>query len=318
MDFCSPSANNRKFCYSKQSIIKIIKIWNFLNPFDKIIIDNNDTLNSIIEKINLKFKKNLKLDNTYWAWIDILKSQSRNKNKPTLINELIEIEKKDLRPSQPKEWVNNPVEWLSNYDIIKVMKQYEEIPENKFKFLGVFSIDFGLKKNNVCLFSSFCNINIKSLLSSGKIKYLGFITNLSRSNEPGTHWTSSFFIFDPSLPSFGGYYYDSTTGKMPKDLEPVFLDIKKQTELLFKKPFPILMNNIRHQRSNTECGIFSIAFQILWLNYLKKNSKTASFDKIIKTSEYTDDKMKKLRFKYFRPNIQYLKKTLNNINNGSK
>ena len=183
------------------------------------------------------------------------------------------------------------------------MKQYEAIAANKYKFLGVFSIDFGLKKDGVCQFSSFCNINIKKILESGNVKYLGFIVNLAKSTEPGTHWCSCFFILDPSLPSFGGYYYDSTTGNIPNDLKPVYEDIKKQAETLFNKPFPISINNIRHQYSNTECGVFSIAFQLLWLNHLKKNKNTI-FETIIKESQYTDAKMKKLRYRYFRPNIK--------------
>jgi len=305
MEFCSPSANKRKYCYSKESLAKIIKIWNILciNPNDKIKIEPGDSINDVISKLNQKFKKYTHKDNIHWAWIDLLKKEAKIRNKQSLINDLITIEKKELRPAQPQEWVKNPVEWLSNFDIIKVMKQYEEIPENQYKFLGVFSIDFGLKKNGVCQFSNFCNINVKSLLESGKIKYFGFITNLSRSNQPGTHWTSSFFILDPSLPSFGGYYYDSTTGIIPKDLQPVFLDIKAQAEKLFNKRFPVKINNVKHQKSNTECGVFSIAFQILWINFLKKD-KNIKFERIVKQSEYTDAKMKKLRFQYFRPNIK--------------
>lgn len=300
MEFCSPSATKRKYCYTKESLAKIIKIWNLLNVNDKIIITTKDTINDAINKINEKFKKILNKDNIYWAWIDILKQQAKIKSKTEVINELIEIEKKELRPAQPREWINNPVEWLSNYDIIKVMKQYEAIPENKYKFLGVFSIDFGVKKRVV---------DIRNLLKS-EVRYLGFITNLSRSHEPGTHWTSSFFILDPSLPSFGGYYYDSTTGKIPKDLQIVFMDIKNQVERIYKKPFPIAINNIRHQRSNTECGVFSMAFQVLWLNLLRINKNTASFYQVIKQSQYTDAKMKKLRFGYFRPNINYLKRSV--------
>jgi len=308
MEFCSPSANKRKFCYSRESLDKLINIWNFLCPHkeDKISIGSNDSNDDVINKLNLKFKKYTKKDNIYWAWIDLLKKEARIQKKTAVLNDLNEIENKDLRPSQPVEWVKNPVEWLSNFDIIKVMKQYEIIPENKFKFLGVFSIDFGLKKDGVCQFSSFCDINIKKILESGKVKYLGFIVNLSKSTEPGTHWCSCFFILDPSLPAFGGYYYDSTTGNIPTDLKPVYMDIKKQAESLFKKPFPITVNYIRHQFSNTECGIFSIAFQLLWLNHLKKD-KTTLFDKIIKESQYTDAKMKTLRNRYFRPNIKSLK-----------
>lgn len=308
MDFCSPSANNRKFCYSNKSLSTIIKIWNVLHPFDKILISKSDTSNDLIQKLNQHFKKYTNKDNIYWAWTDLLKKKAHSIHNTSVIKELLKIEKNELRPSQPSEWVKNPVEWLSNFDIIKVMNQYQKIPENKYKFLGVFSIDFGIKKDGVCQFSSFCNIDIKSLLKSGKVKYLGFITNLSKSNEPGTHWTSNFFILDPTLPAFGGYYYDSTTGNIPKDLLPVFLDIKNQAEQLFKRPFNIQVNKIRHQRSNTECGVFSMAFQILWLNYLKKNRNT-TFETIIHQKEYTDDKMKKLRFTYFRPNINHLKKT---------
>jgi len=299
MEFCSPSITKKKYCYSKESLRKIIKIWNLLNPSNKLIITVKDTVNDVIDKINDKFKMILHKDKVYWAWIDILKQQA--KSKPDIINDLIEIEKKELRPSQPREWINNPVEWLSNFDIIKVMRQYEAIPENKYKFLGVFSIDFGVKKSVV---------TIQNLIKSD-IKYLGFITNLSRSHEPGTHWTSSFFILDPSLPSYGAYYYDSTTGKIPKDLQIVFTDIKKQMEKIYKKPFPISINNIRHQRSNTECGVFSMAFQVLWLNLLRINKNVASFEQVIKQSQYTDEKMKKLRFGYFRPNINHLKTSMN-------
>ncbi len=292
MDFCSPSARNRKICYSIKSLSKIIKIWNLLNPLNKIIINKTDSFNDIITNLNKHFK------NSYWSWIDILKSKARTLNKSTIYKDLLDIERNDLRPSQPIEWVKNPVEWLSNFDIIKVMKQYEKIPENHFKFLGVFSIDFG----------ETTKIDVRKILKSGKIKYFGFITNLSRSTEPGTHWTSSFFILDPSLPSFGGYYYDSTTGTIPNDLKPVFISIKKQVETIFKKPFPIKINTIRHQKSNTECGVFSIAFQVLWLNYLKVN-KNVMLDTIVNLKEYTDEKMKKLRFTYFRPNIKDLKKS---------
>ena len=171
---------------------------------------------------------------------------------------------------------------------------YEKIPENKYKFHGVFSIDFGKKTK----------IDIRSILKSGKVNYLGFITNLSRESEPGTHWTSSFFILDPSLPSFGGYYYDSTTGNIPKDLQPVFTDIKQQVELLFKKSFPIQVNKTRHQRSNTECGVFSMVFQIRWINkhIVKKNN--TSFQEVIGNPYINDDQMLKIRDHLFRPNTK--------------
>ena len=106
--------------------------------------------------------------------------------------------------------------------------------------------------------------------------------------------------------SYGGYYYDSTTGKIPKDLQSVFNDIKKQVEHIFKKPFIIKINTNRHQFSNTECGVFSIAFQTRWISLLRKNGDV-DFDEIVKFEGYKDKIMKELRNKIFRPNLKTLK-----------
>jgi len=307
MNYCSPSlsSKNKKICFSKKSLLLIINAWNTFNINNKISFTPNDSINTLFSKINIEFEKKLNKKNTSWAWTDILKSYAKKNNNYKIINDMKSIEIKELRPSQPHDWVSNPVEWLSNFDIEKVLKQYENIPAFKYKFYGVFSIDFGIKNGNTCSFSSHCHIDINNILKNNK-KYFGFITNLSKHNEIGTHWTSSFFIFDPDIPSYGGYYYDSTTGNIPNDLINVFYDIKKQAETIFKKPFPIYINKNRHQNSNTECGVFSITFQTRWLLLLRKNKNSVSFDKVISHPDLTDDKMKSLRFKFFRPHINYL------------
>jgi len=276
-----------------------------------IIMNENDNENDLYKKIQDYMKNKYKLkSNDFWAWTSIIKQQATKNSNTHIYNQMRLIEDNDLRPSQPIEWIKNPTEWLSNFDIEKVLHQYEIIPEYTYKFLGVFPIDFATRnKNNQCVISSKCKIDINELVNTDKIKFLGFITNLSKANEPGTHWTSSFFILDPSLNSFGGYYYDSTSGKIPKYLIPVFKDIKKQAEELFKKEFNVYVNNIKHQYSNTECGIFSITFQTRWLIMLKKD-KTTTFTDVIKYKDYNDATMKKLRNKFFRPNFNYLKKSL--------
>jgi len=297
--FCSPTVSKTKkaFCYSKSSLLKIIKAWNVINPSKKIIINEDDNLTTIINKIDEKMELISHKKKAYWSWIDIIKNLAYKMNQFKIFDEMKSIEKNDLRPSQPKEWIKNPTEWLSNFDIEKVLHQYDRIPENNYKFLGVYSIDFGLTAKKL--------LDIKPILKNN-VKYIGFITNLSKSNEPGTHWTSSFFVLDPSLPSYGGYYYDSTAHDIPSDLRIVFKNIKIQCEKIFKKPFKIYTSKIIHQRSNTECGMFAIAFQTRWILKLKKNKNTTFID-IIKYSGYTDKVMKYLRYKFFRPNINYLK-----------
>lgn len=300
LEYCSPIAlaHNNMICYTKNSLLIIIKVWNILLPLDKIDFKITDEHLELFNKVDAKFKKYLRKDNTYWCWTEILKHIASKLNKSNVADILKHVENKDLRPAQPVEWVSNPTEWLSNFDIHKCLIQYSNTPIYKYKFIGVFSIDFGTSKNP---------INIKKILKENpNISYIGFITNLSRASEVGTHWTSSFFVLDPSLKSYGGYYYDSTTEKIPKDLQPVFDDIKRQAEELFEKPFMIKINNNRHQYSNTECGVFSIAFQTRWISLLKKN-KDVIFDDIIKFEGYKDKIMKILRNKIFRPNIKSLK-----------
>ena len=75
------------------------------------------------------------------------------------------------------------------------------------------------------------------------------------------------------------------------------------------KPFKINVSNIAHQKSNTECGIFSITFQTRWLLLLKrKGYNNVVFNDVISFKKMNDNVMKNLRFKFFRPNINSLLK----------
>jgi hypothetical protein len=311
MSFCSPTATNKSFCYSFDSLVKIALAWNHLKPADKIIFNpKSDSDQELYNKIKLrlcKFTKNN--DDNYWAWIDIIKLLNNNKNYK-ISKVMRDIEKKELRPSQPIEWIDNKTEWLSNFDIDNVLSQYQNKKELYYKFHGVFTIDFYSKKSNgVCKYYQECDINMKNIINSNK-KYFGFVTNLCKFNEPGTHWTSSFFILDPSLKSYGAYYYDSVKRPIPKLLKPVFIDIQEQMNKIYpNKKFNINISNIAHQKTNTECGIFSIAFQTRWLSLLHENPANASFDTVINFKKMNDSVMKLLRFRFFRPNSRTILKT---------
>jgi hypothetical protein len=304
MSYCSPGAINKKYCYSFQSLKLIALAYNFLKQNDKIKINNDNDADKLYLNIKEKFNKYMKInDNNHWAWLDIIRLINRNKNAK-ITSAMKSIEINELKPSQPIEWINNKTEWLSNFDIEKVMIQYEKDKTFNYKFHGVFTIDFGLKnKDGTCKYYDNCEINMKDIITSGK-KYFGFITNLCKNDEPGTHWTSSFFILDPEYDNYGAYYYDSVKRPIPRLLKPVFDDIQKQMNKIYpNKKFNINVNNIPHQKSNTECGVFSIAFQTRWLILLRQN-KTTGFKEIINFSKINDDVMKMLRNKFYRPNVR--------------
>ena len=74
------------------------------------------------------------------------------------------------------------------------------------------------------------------------------------------------------------------------------------------KQFNINVSNISHQNTNSECGIFSIAFQTRWLSLLNTNAQTASFKTVINFKKMNDNVMNLLRNKFFRPNSKTILK----------
>jgi len=299
--------NRNPQVYKKPAIMFFIDILNKTLPVkDRIVYKITDTIVKLHKLLNDKMSI-YKAKNKEWFWCNIIASLTNNKAEKQRIKR---IDITTLRPEVPKEWLKNKTEWLSNYDIVNVMSQYSNDKKYKYNFLGVFPIDFAVKINGRCLYSSVCNINIKDYIKKG-IKYIGFINNLDKHNESGSHWVSTFIIIDPDSSSYGCYYYDSTSKIIPNYIK-LFVDIiKKQLEEIYpKKVFKITSNDKRHQRKNTECGVFSMVYQIRWINFLLHdknfNKKKDAYKIIVSDDNIKDDNMVKKRSDLFRPNMQTL------------
>tara|TARA_B110000858_G_scaffold135495_1_gene154085 strand:- start:61 stop:975 length:915 start_codon:yes stop_codon:yes gene_type:complete len=296
--YCSPSAkDNGPTCLSKESLKTLIDIYNKSknNKKEQIKYYDNFKQLELFKKLDNKMKNLTKGSGKYWLWPDIIyKLSPDNKYNLKL------IKKKNFIPEMPKSWHKNKKEWLSNYDIDNVMLQYNNTKKYNYKYIGTFSIDFALKDNfGNCLHSDFCNINIKDTYINKNIKYIGFITNLDKHDEPGSHWTSTFIIIDPNSKSFGAYYYDSVSRKIPKMLNDFLLNIKSQCKIIYpNKNFVIKYNNKQHQYQNTECGMFSIIYQLRWLNLLLDN-KDVQFGKIINNKYLNDNNVNNMRMEIF-------------------
>ena len=306
-DYCSPSNTKTNICFSKESLLKLIEAWNNTNTNNKIIVKNKSSIKNLWEQLDNKLK-GICDKGADWCWTGAIENMTSN---PNIKKEVKEIANKELKPEKPKEWLSNPKTWLSNYDIEKVMNQYSLNKEYKYNFLGVFPIDFSVKnKFGKCLFSEICNINIAKFIKKG-IKYLGLITNLDKHDQPGSHWTSTFIIIDPNISSYGAYYYDSTARPIPSYVLNFLKQIKIQCDNLYpSNKFLYKYNKKQHQRKNTECGIFSIVFQIRWLKSLKLNPK-ATFNDIIDNNNINDETMYAIRDVLYRPNIKSVIKIRN-------
>jgi len=211
---------------------------------------------------------------------------------------------KRFRPDMPSTWKNNPREWLSNFDIQKVMKQYES---DTFKFLGVFPSDYDYKlAMNVCVAEELCNIDIQQLKKSG-VTGLGIVFNTDPHYASGSHWVAVYIgLCDDKKGGrednkFGFFYYDSNAAEASEYIQRLYASIKEQIEEKTQekgkgktqrvKKFEFKSNPNRHQFKNTECGMFS-------MNFIINMKKNKTFNKIV-NEKLTDDMVFKKREEFY-------------------
>ena len=248
---CHPRiSKKKKSCIDYKLLLKLKKKWNLRHPDKKIKTKRkNDLFNE------LKNAYSNICDNEI-CWIN--KGLNNNVNKENIKSKL-------FAPETPKKWDVNINEWLDSTDLTKVMKQYEEKHSN-FKFLGPAPIDFDTyKSSNKCVWPEICNININNFINNN-IDYIGFIFNTDKHYESGSHWFSLFL----NLKEKYLFFFDST-GK------PIPIEINK---LINKLNYQCLSNNIklknvntvgiRHQKGNTECGMYCLYFIISLLEKINK------------------------------------------------
>jgi hypothetical protein len=178
------------------------------------------------------------------------------------INENIkkELRKQYLRTRRPKSWDNDPDMWLDNYNILGVMKQYQE-SYKWFKFLGVFPIDFSAPDpyssngGNKCLYKETCELNLTNEYNNG-IRGIGMIFNLDPHFKGGSHWVGLYInltnIKKPFITYFDSYGY-----KTPPLIAKLMRSFKLQINTC-----QLGYNARKFQFGDSECGMFSMYFII--------------------------------------------------------
>ena len=245
---CHPNTKNKtisnKSCYDRDILMKIKNAYN-KNHINKIYSHEP-------KDVWKKLRKNIKHCNKEDCWLNELNDEK-------------EIQKVDdllFSPDRPNSWDENPNEWLSNYDIAKVLKQYE-ISHPSFRLLGPSAIDYDNKpyNNEKCVWQDLCRLSLQDLLNRNKTK-LGIVFNLDKHNEPGSHWVSMFVDLDDKII----FYYDSALNPVPKQVSKLKREIIKQGKKL-EEPieFTYLQNEYNHQQTNTECGMYCLFFIITML-----------------------------------------------------
>jgi hypothetical protein len=245
---CSPIVKGKSIvensCYTSDALMQIKDAYNKNHASDEHILETDPT------KIYNALRAKLTRCKTEDCWLEQI-------NDPKVRQQLDQIL---FAPDQPPEWKENPTEWLSNFDIEKVLQQYE-IAYPEFKLLGPSSIDYDTMVNGQCVWNDICRMKLKDLMARKKRK-LGIVFNLDKHDEPGSHWVSIFVDLDKHFI----FYFDSALNPTPPEIKRLKDTIMKQG-LALNPPiiFKYITNKKAHQRSNTECGMYTLYFIITLL-----------------------------------------------------
>jgi hypothetical protein len=256
---CHPGVKNKvkeDSCFTPEILMKIQAKYNENHPTNKIT--ENDP-----RKIWQELKNRLEC-NKEECWLNQIDDPNMRK----------QITKHIFAPKHPPEWNNNPDEWLSNYDIFEVIKQYE-VSHPEFKMIGPTTIDFDAKVpeyGGKCVLEDLCKFSLESFIRAKKTK-IGIVFNLDRYYESGSHWVSMFI----DLKNKFIFYFDSADNDIPREIWqsntsgmtilPLVNRIIQQGKELNKPIHFKFYNNqgVRHQNGNTECGMYSLFFIITML-----------------------------------------------------
>ena len=242
---CSPLVKgktvNRNSCYTEDILITIKNEYN-KDHVEKPIVarTKNDIWLALKERLT-----NCEKEDCWLKEID-----------DTLLGK--KIEKLIFAPKQPPEWKKNPDEWLSNYDILEVLKQYEKAYP-AFKMIGPTPIDFDTRPPDMdgkCVWEDLCDFSLEKLVGKNK-KQLGIVFNLDKHNEGGSHWVSLFVDLDDKYI----IYFDSVGDVIQPEISALVDRIIKQgLNMGIHFDYTHEPKPKRHQQGNTECGMYSLYF----------------------------------------------------------
>jgi hypothetical protein len=271
---CSPATTLKKrvkqdSCFTPDLLMKILQKYNEKHP-------ENPIKEKTPKKIWLELKNRLDC-NKEECWLSLIEDEKIREK----------IKKYIFAPKHPTEWVSNPNEWLSNYDILEVAKQYE-ISHPEFKMIGPTTIDFDTRLEEYdgkCVLEDLCKFSLDRFIRTKKTK-IGIVFNLDKHYQSGSHWVSMFI----DIPNRFILFFDSANNEIPPEIwkdektlkkgEPVPLVnriIQQGSQLDHPIHFKFYNNrNITHQRGNTECGMYSLYFIITMLTGKTKSNRILS------------------------------------------
>ncbi len=240
---CSPAVKGKtaleNTCFTVSALNTIKDEYNKDHPGNKITTTDPAT---VWQELNQRLTK----CSTEDCWLESIDNKSLR----------AKIDNYIFAPDAPKEWSKNPNEWLSNYDIKGVLEQYKQTYSD-FDYIEPAPIDFDKVIDGGCVVEKLCKFDLAKYKKAGKTK-IGMVFNLDKHDEPGSHWVSLYVDLVDGLV----FYFDSTGAEIPQEIRVLkdrIIEQGKKNGLEIK--YYDSKNN-EHQKSNTECGMYSLYFII--------------------------------------------------------
>ena len=287
---CSPAVkcktSNQISCLPEDVLLKIRKEYNKKHPDTKITATHFQELWEIIKN---RLHEDLKCK-TEDCWLNIIDDE----NVRQMYDDML------FAPDKPPEWTHNPDEWLSNYDIGDVLKQYERTYP-VFKYFEPSPIEFDSKpdgKNGSCVSNELCKFNLKDYYTDKNKTKFGMVFNLDKHDEPGSHWVSLFTdLKDKEKPFI--MYFDSAGDEIQPEIKELADRIIKQANDLGIK-LTSNYESIEHQRGNSECGMYCLYYIITLLTGKAGKLQTTGGNPENSHSEYIELPDYSAKVKYFK------------------
>ena len=288
---CNPARHRKpgETCLSLDALEHMKQIWNKTHPNTPLPTNsknsnskNSTRKNSATKRIALW--KNLR--NAMKQYYDCDNEFCVVKKIPGLDKkERQKLTRKYFRPEKPEEWKEKENTWLDSFNIEDVMNQYEETYPD-FEFIGPVPIDFDAPATSgnpfmgewgKCIVDELCKLDINDAKKKGTER-IGIIFNLDKHDEPGSHWVCAFVDY----PKKSAYYFDSYGLPPPAEIGHFLERCKEQG------CETVLYNDIRHQRKDSECGMYCLytiicllkgrSFQEICMDVVKDDTMNAFRD----------------------------------------
>lgn len=277
-ELCSPTSKyTQSSCISYANLKELAQIYNKVNPDKKIKISNSKA--DLVRDLGKAFSTD---------------SQRKWLNRPQFKQLVQKTDVEDEIKPYGSKYKNN---WLSNFDIDKVMEQYAQ-KYDYFVYLLTAPIDFAEPKVKV-MYDNIADTDFYQLYQQG-YRCVANVFNLDKHNQGGSHWVSIFVdMRDPedvkryhpenykkyftdarhNYNNLSVEYFDSVgadadyKGLPPPEIENFLKKIQNDylTRIATKKQqqyggtapkLDFRYNTVKHQQKNTECGVYSLNFII--------------------------------------------------------